>query len=211
MRKLLLLCLFGLGCFYEADAQQAAILTNDSTTQESVAPYKPVRLLLSGSFEFGGDEVAKVYFTNGDDQSVKAGQGVSAAVGAEFRFRKVENLLLRATVGYKYVTTQADNVHIRLTRIPLHFTANCMATDKIRLGAGIVTHQAIKFNADGIGENLTFKAAAGPVFEVAYSGIGLSYTIMKYQDNAHTSYAANAIGVTFSGVLPRITQTKTSK
>ncbi|WP_461490452.1 hypothetical protein [Pontibacter sp. HJ8] len=203
MRKRLLLSLLGLSCLYQANAQEAAIPKSEPPTQENTTSYKPVRLLLGGAFEFGGDEVAKVIFTNGDDQSVKAGQGVSVAVGAEFQIPKVEQLLLRATVGYKYVTTQADNAHIRLTRVPLHFTANWMASDKFRLGAGIVTHRGIRFNSDGVGENLKLNAATGPVFEVAYSVVGLSYTAMKYQDEAGGTYSANAIGITISGVLPR--------
>ncbi|HEY4650137.1 MAG TPA: hypothetical protein VIG72_01935 [Pontibacter sp.] len=199
MKKFLLLSFLGLSCLHQASAQDVAVAAPPQNTTN----YKPVRLLLGGAFEFGGDEVAKVYFTNGQDQSVRAGQGVSVAVGAEFQFPKAEQLLLRATIGYKYVTTQADNAHIRLTRVPLQFTANWMATEKIRVGAGIVTHRAIKFNADEIGENFKLSAATGTVFEVAYSGFGLSYTIMKYKDQLNNTYSANAVGVTMSGVLPR--------
>ncbi|WP_242926289.1 hypothetical protein [Pontibacter vulgaris] len=191
MKKLLLLSLLiltSLNCSFAQD-------------QDVEKKPSPVRFLLGGALEFGGDDVAKVYFTNGEDQSVKAGQGVSIALGAQFQFPKLEKLLLRTTVGYKYVTTQADNAHIRLTRVPLQFTANWMATDKIRLGAGLVTHQAIRFKADGIGEDMTFKGASGPVFEVAYSIVGISYTAMKYTDQTNTTYSANSIGITFSGVF----------
>lgn len=203
MKKILLLSFLGLGCFTGAIAQDSTSLATDSTPQEVQSDYKPVRFLFGGAFEFGGDEVAKVYFTNGQDQSVRAGQGVSIALGAEYQFKNVEQLLLRATIGYKYVTTQADNAHIRLTRVPMHFTANWMATEKLRFGAGIVTHRAINFNADGIGDNISLKPATGTIFEVAYSGIGLSYTAMKYKDQANFSYSANAIGITITGVLPR--------
>jgi hypothetical protein len=195
MKKLLLLSFLVLTTLTYSFAQEVEI------AQEVEKKTSPLRVLISGSFEFGGDEVAKVYFTNGDDQSVRAGQGGSIALGAEYQFPKVEKLLLRTTVGYKYVTTQADNAHIRLTRIPIHVTANWMATEKIRLGAGLVTHQAIRFKADEIGEDITFKGASGPVFEVAYGIVGLSYTAMKYTDQADITYSANAIGVTISGVF----------
>lgn len=162
-----------------------------------------LRFLIGCAFEFGGDEVAKIYFTNSDAQSVKAGQGISGAIGAEYQFPQAERLLLRATVGYKYVTTKADNAHIRLTRVPLHFTANWMAGKKFRLGAGIAMHRSIKFNADGLGENISFKSANGPIFEMAYHGIGISYTAMKYKDDQKNSYSANSFGITISGVVPR--------
>ena len=160
-------------------------------------------MLVKGAFEFGGDEVAEVYFTNGEKQSVKAGQGVSIGVGGEFRMPGVERLLLHATVGYKYVTTQADNAHIRLTRVPIQVTANWMATQKLRFGAGMVTHQAIRFKADGIGQDMTFAGATGPTFEVGYSAIGLTYTAMTYKDKDKHIYAANAIGVSLTLAIPK--------
>lgn len=176
---------------------------NFAVAQEEVKKQPPVKLLLGGALELGGDEVAEVYFTNGDVQSVRAGQGGSVAIGAQLQLPNVEKLLFRGTLGYKYVTTQADNAHIRLTRVPLIFTANWMATDKIRIGAGLASHQAIRFKADGIGNDITFKAANGPTFEVAYGVVGLSFTAMKYKDNSNISYSANAIGLTVSGVLPK--------
>ena len=192
-----------MGCLYQVHAQDLppVAVAPAATSTESV--YRPVRLLLGGALEFGGDDVATVYFTNGQSQKVNAGQGGSVAVGAEFGFKALERFRLRTTVGYKYVTTQADNAHIRLTRVPLHFTANWMPTDKIRLGAGLVTHRAVNLNADGIGENMKFDAATGPIIEVAYRGVGLSYTIMEYKDRLNNIYSANAIGLTISGVLPK--------
>lgn len=191
MKKLLLLLLLGIS------------VLNYSFAQKVEKKQQPVRLLLGAAFEFGGDDVAEIYFTNGETQSVKAGQGVSVAVGGQFQFPKVDRLLLRATVGYKYVTTQADNAHIRLTRVPLLFTANWMATEKIRLAAGLATHQAIHFKADNIGEDINFKGATGPVFEIAYAGFGLTYTAMNYKDDKDISYSANAIGLSITGVLPK--------
>jgi|SRR5215203_1817533 len=174
-----------------------------SFAQENEKKVSPVRFLIKGGFEFGGDDVVEVYFTNGEKQSVKAGQGVSIAIGGEFQIPRIEKLLFHATVGYKYVTTQADNVHIRLTRVPIHVTANWMAAKKLRFGAGLATHQAIRFKADGIGEDISFDGATGPVFEVAYSGIGLTYTAMTYKDQDNLTYSANAIGLSFTLTIPK--------
>ncbi|MDQ3279554.1 MAG: hypothetical protein M3Q06_14610 [Bacteroidota bacterium] len=174
-----------------------------SFSQEGTKKVSPVRLLIKGALELGGDDVAQIYFTNGDKQSVKAGQGGTLAVGGEFQIPSVEKLLFHATVGYKYVTTKAENAHIRLTRVPIQFTANWMVTKKLRLGAGMVTHQGIRFKADGIGQDTHFDGATGPTFEIAYSGIGLSYTAMTYKDPNQHSYSANAIGLTFSLTVPK--------
>lgn len=178
-----------------------------SSAQEGEKPqaekkYSPLRFLVGGALEFGGDPVATIYFSDGSEQAIRAGQGGSIAVGGQLKFASLEQLLLRATVGFKYVTTKADNVHVRLTRIPLHLTASWMATKKLRFGAGVVTHTNIRFNTDGLAGNYKFPSATGPIVEASYAGIGLSYTIMKYKDPLDNSYSANAIGITFSYVIP---------
>lgn len=172
-------------------------------TSASTQKTSPVRFLINGALEMGGDEVAKVYFTNGETQSVKAGQGGSIGIGLQVALTKSENFFLRGSLGIKYVTTQADNAHIRLTRMPINLTANVMASEAIRLSAGLSMHQAIKFKADGIGPDFKLNNASGPIFEIAYKMVGLSYTAMKYKDQDNVSYSANAIGITFSGVFPK--------
>ncbi len=170
--------------------------------QEGQKKFTPVRFLIRGGLELGGDEVAEIYFTNGNTQSVKAGQGGTIAIGGQFQFTGLEKLLLRATAGIKYVTTAADNAHIRLTRIPINLTANWMVARKVSIGAGLAMHRNIKFKADGIGPDLTFEGASGPTFEIAYSGIGLTYTSMNYKDNMNNKYSANAVGLFFTIALP---------
>ncbi len=171
-----------------------------ATAQEIKNPIK-LRLLLNGALELGGDPVATVAFTNGDSQKVNAGQGISVGVGGELSMFKKEQFRLRGTVGIKYVTTAAENAHIRLTRIPMILTANWMYQEDWRIGAGIVSHQAIRFNAGGLGNNFKLSSPAGLVVEVAYKGIGLSYTKLTYEDEFGIFYGANAIGLTFSGIV----------
>ena len=160
-----------------------------------------LRLLINGAIELGGDPVATVGFTNGDSQNVNAGQGISVGVGGELSLLNSQQFRLRGSIGIKYVTTAADNAHIRLTRIPMILTANWVVKDDWRIGAGIVSHQAIRFNGGGIGSNFKLSSPAGPVIEVAYKGIGLSYTILTYKDEFGDSYGANSIGLTLSGVF----------
>lgn len=162
---------------------------------------KPVRFLLGGALEFGGDKVAEVFFTDGSTQSLTAGQGGTFFAGAQFRLNKKETFFLRSSIGIKYLTTKADNAHIRLTRIPLQVTANYMPVKKLRLAAGMVTHQAIRLNFDGIGENKKFTSVPGIVLEAGYGVFGLSYTFMTYQDPSNASYIANNFGITVSGVF----------
>jgi hypothetical protein len=171
--------------------------------QETQPNNSRLRFLINGGLELGGDAVATIGFTNGSSQKVNAGQGISVGVGGELRLLSSEKLRLRGSVGIKYVTTAADNAHIRLTRIPLILTGNWMIDDSWRIGAGLASHQAIRFNAGGIGQNFKLTSPAGPIFEIAYKGIGLSYTMLTYSDELGVAYKANSIGLTFSGVLPK--------
>lgn len=163
----------------------------------------PLRFLIGVTGEFGGDQVAEVSFTDGKTQSVKAGQGVALLLGGQYQFPKAEKILIRGSVGYKYVTTMATNANIRLTRIPLQLTANYMAAKKLRLSMGIVNHQVIQFKSDGLGEDGKFSGSTGPIFEVAYHGVGLTYTAMKYADPQNAKYSANSFGVAFTTTISK--------
>ncbi|WP_222927905.1 hypothetical protein [Polaribacter aestuariivivens] len=177
-------------CIFNLNAQE--------NTVENKNPLK-LKFLLGGALEFGGDSVAEIYFEDDSNQSVNAGQGGTIFAGGELFFSESQKFSLRATVGFKYVTTKATNYNITLTRIPLDLSANYMIGKDFRLAAGIVSHQNIKFNADGLGANETFTGGFGPKFEFGWKWIGISYTIMNYQDSSNKTYNANAIGITFSG------------
>lgn len=183
------LCICALLCQAPAFAQEAK---------------KPTRLklLLEGGLELGGDRIAEIYFTNGNTQSVRSGQGLVLGAGGELTFGGLQKFPLRASIGFKYVTTAADNAHIRLTRVPIQVTANWIVARSIRFGAGFVTHQAIRFKADGVGSDVSFKSSSGPVFEVAYKWAAFRFTAMSYRDQFGVDYSANAIGLIFSGVFP---------
>jgi hypothetical protein len=163
----------------------------------------PLRFLLEGAIGFGGDDVATVYFTNGNSQRVNAGQGIAIGVGGELAIPGVESLRLRSTVGFKYVTSAADNVHIRLTRIPINISGNYVFNNTWRAAVGMAFHNNIRFNAGGIGDNFALNNASGPFFEIAYKWIGFSFTSMNYEDKLGEIYSANSFNVTLSEVFPR--------
>lgn len=162
-----------------------------------------LRFLAGMALEFGGESVGEVLFTTGGSQSMYAGQGINLYSGGEVAFGEKEILRLRGSLGYKYLTTAADNVNIRLRRIPVQLTANIMVTPKIRIGAGVVSHRGIRLKWDGLAPDVDFQVANGLMAEVAYRGIGVSFTPMQYTDQDGKSYNASAFGITFSGVIAR--------
>jgi len=174
-----------------------------SFSQDPTIAREPVTVkpLIGAALEFGGESVAEVLFTNGDSQDMPAGQGGSLFGGLETSFAGLNNFTIRSTIGIKYLTTAADNVHIRLTRIPIHITANLLLPKDFRLSAGIATHRSIRLNTGGLGQNITFNPATAPVFEVAWKWVGLSVVPMNYKTSNGERFNATAIGLTFSGAF----------
>lgn len=164
---------------------------------------KPIiaNFLLEGGVEYGGDEILKVFFTNGNDQTMKAGQGGIIAIGGQFEFAKVRNLMLRTTLGIKYNTTAADNANIRFTRLPITVIPYLKIKNDYRLGIGITTHQRVKFKGDGFFPDETFKSTTGARFEFGYKWVALTYTSINYKLNNET-ISAGSLGVSATYILP---------
>ena len=152
-------------------------------------------LSLGGGIEFGGDKIAEVYFTNGADQSVNAGQGGSLYAAVEYALHK--SFRIRTLAGFKYVTTAAENANIRLTRFPLQISGIVNLNKDWYLSAGLATQQGIRFKGDGFLDDLNLKTKGGAVFGLGYNSFFLTYTGMKYKDNRQNEYDASSIGLGF--------------
>jgi len=160
---------------------------------------------LGGGIDFGGDKIAEVYFTNGADQSVNAGQGGSILAALDYAFSK--SFRIRTIAGYKYVTTAANNANIRLTRFPIQVSGIVNLDKNWWLTAGLATHQGIRFKGDGFLDDLSLKTKGGATFGLGYNLVYLSYTGMKYTDNLQNEYNASSIGLGF--LLPLKKRTRT--
>lgn len=160
------------------------------------------KFLVEAGVEYGGDEILQVFFTNGEDQTMRAGQGGLIAFGGEFQFRDVKPLMLRTSIGLKYNTTAADNANIRLTRFPFHFTPFYKINDDFRLGVGVTTQLGPKLKGDGFLQDVAYKSNVGPRFEFGYKWIALTYTAVKYKDETGESFSANSFGAAVSFTFP---------
>ena len=127
----------------------AAWLPLSAAAQSSAVVAKPrIGLVLDGGADWGGDEVARVYFEDDSSQSIDAGRGLSAAIG--FYVQPLPEWSVRATVGYKYESTRASDADIYLERVPVDVIASWHFADGFRVGAGATWHTAIKFHGDDI-------------------------------------------------------------
>lgn len=160
------------------------------------------KFLVEGGIEFGGDEILKVFFTNGEDQTMKAGQGGYFALGGQFQMTKVKPLMLRAAIGLKYNTTAAENANIRFTRVPITLIPYWNINEDIRLGIGISSHQSVRLKGDGFVPDVDFTGSFGTRVEFGYKWVALTYTSMKYTDELNKSVSANSVGISVSFTFP---------
>jgi hypothetical protein len=153
--------------------------------------------LVKVALEYGGEEISRVYFTDGTSVPIRAGQGGAILGGIQLQSPKVKAIALQLGVGIKYVTTPGDNGHVRLTRIPVQALAQVAASEKVHLRGGFLRHQNIKLKGDGFVDNITFNPANGFMAEVVYKGFGIAYTKMEYTDNRNDASDASNIGVSY--------------
>ena len=157
--------------------------------------------LVGGSLELGGDRFADFVFTDGDTQTMRAGQGVTAFGGLVVYPTAVPQLGLQGTIGFKYVTTAADNANITLTRVPVDARATWSFTPDVSLGAGLTYHRAIKFRGDGFLQDVAFDPSFGASLRVGWRWIAATYTSMTYVDDLGFEYDATAFGIALSAEL----------
>lgn len=157
--------------------------------------------VLDMTFEFGGDEVAEVTFTNGESQSLTAGNGGTFSAGFEVHPTRIPKLGLRTLVGWKFSTSAADNVNIMFTRFPIEAVASYQLDKDWRVGAGLTRHMNINLDFDGLAPNVAFDPANGATLELGWRWAALTYTAMEYTAEDGTTFGANAIGVSASYVF----------
>jgi hypothetical protein len=177
-------------------------LTTIQAFSQQVEGPLTAQLLIEAGIEYGGDEILQVFFTNGEAQTMRAGQGGYVNIGGELQFSSVKQLMVRASIGIKYNTTAADNANIRLTRFPVHLTPFWKINNDFRLGVGITTHISPNLKGDGFIPDIAYKSTVGPRLEFGYKRIALAYTAISYEDEFGKSFSASSIGASISFTFP---------
>jgi hypothetical protein len=157
-----------------------------------------VRPLVEASLEYGGDQFLTVIFEDGGEQELRAGQGGTIAAGAVVRPSDNTPLSIRGTVGFKYVTTAADNANITFTRVPIEVVAMYGLPNHLWAGAGYVRHTAIRFDGDGFAEDVDFKDGNGATVELGWKYVALTYTAIKYPVEGSDGIDASSVGLSLT-------------
>ena len=170
---------------------------------------RDVGFLIRMNFDFGGDVVDEVSWTNGDSTKLKAGQLMTFAGG--LIYHPDAPWALEGTLGYKFDKANGSNGTIEFTRIPLDVIAS-WANGGHRLGAGPTFHFSPTYNCDATGVcsiTSSYDTAVGGIVQYAYGfavnnhgyDVGLRYTFISYSRPGAASVDGSGIGFFFGGWL----------
>jgi len=165
--------------------------------------------LLRMNFDFGGDTMSEIRWSNGDTTKLKAGQLFTFAGGVLYHPRAF--WALETTIGYKFDKANGSNGTIEFTRIPLDVIAS-WAFGGSRLGAGPTLHFSPTFNCDASGvcsTKSTFDTAVGGIVQYAYGfavnnhgyDLGVRYTFIRYSAGGVATVDGSGVGFFFGGWL----------
>lgn len=171
----------------------ALLATLAGTAQASESQFG---LQLEGALENGGDDYATVFFTDGSTQDISVGQGGSLAIGAHYRPNEFIDFV--GTVGYKFVTTAAENSDIGIDRTVLKLEGRYNLGSDFWFGGGVTQHTNITFDGGGMTADRSFDNATGAVITLGWKWVALSYTDIQYRDESRTKYDASNIGLMLS-------------
>jgi hypothetical protein len=157
-----------------------------------------VGAVLEAGVEYGGDNVAEVFYTNGTTQNIKAGQGL--AVGAGLHYQPAASPFdLAATIGYKYMRTAAYNTNLGIDRVTFKLIGTYALPNRFWLAAGPVWHTGTKFNGDGFAPDIKFDDAFGGTVGFGWRWIGAYYTSIRYRSSLLVdSIDGSNVGVLFT-------------
>jgi hypothetical protein len=154
--------------------------------------------LLQSDLDYGGDDVATVYFEDDSSQNLKAGQGLAITAGGYFRPIEDSSFEIQGSVGYKFSTTQASNADIGMTRTLLQLEALYRFPNGVYLGAGVMHHMSPRLNGDDFFPDIDFDDATGFNSEIGWRWISLHYTNISYSSDFFEDVDASAFGLRFT-------------
>lgn len=156
-------------------------------------------------YDFGGDEMVTVPFTDGSTKTIKANEGFYLGGGVAFLDRD-RTWELDLTLAYKFKLINASNGDVTWSTVPFEALV-FYRFDHVRLGGGVAYHISPRLEGTGVASalDIKFKDALGGIAQVDWLitenvALGLRYTFLEYEAKAPFTGTAKSdgAGVTFS-------------
>jgi hypothetical protein len=161
--------------------------------------------LLAVDANLGSDTLLTLHYSDGSDQTIKAGNGVALALGggAMFFDDQPHRLETQLTIGVKYSTMEpTSNASLDFVRVPIELLAFYRNEDwHFRVGGGPGFYVSNTLSGGGtLLVNADFKPAVAGIFEADFVWnaffAGLRYTLLNLHTTVgHASASANSLGL----------------
>lgn len=147
-----------------------------------------VRPLVAMGFTNGGDTVARVVYTDGDSDKVRAGGMIAFNAGLELEFSPLVSA--QTMIGYHVDGITASNGDVRFDRFPVELLGHFRLTDTFRIGGGARYTPKARTRSSGDASSAVpdedFKPAWGSVVEGEFTlgrnlGIKLRYVSERFK------------------------------
>ena len=139
------------------------------SSAEAQTGLRPARFVLGGGFTFGGDKLATVAFTNGQDQDIRAGGLFAIHAGVDMLIN--DQVSVQATVGYHTDgTSAASNGSLRFSRFPVELLGYVHLNPQVRVGGGVRFVNSPELSGSGAvgGLDVSFDNTVGGIIEGEY-------------------------------------------
>jgi len=148
------------------------------------SPAMAVSPLFEIGYYTGGDNLVRASFSNGESESIDAGNGLDISAG--FLVSVTDQIDGQFSIGYRFDSITASNATLDWKRIPVEFKL-FYNVDKLRVGGGITEHLSPELSGTGDASgSAKFDDALGFVLEGDYffsdkSYLGFKYTSIDYE------------------------------
>jgi len=158
-----------------------------------------IRPMLKAGFDFGGDTLITVIFTDGSTKSISANEGLYFGGGVSI-LSDSKDIETEVSLSYKFTGINASNGTVDWTRFPLEALV-FYRFPQFRVGGGLTYHLSPKLSGSGVvSGSAKFDDSAGFVLQADYLlqkiTVGLRYTSLDYKVGG-ASVKSNGAGITF--------------
>lgn len=134
-----------------------------------------IKPLIGLKAQYGGDTLFTIVYTDSTTQDINAGQGIDFYAGA---LAVSHPMSVKATIGYKYSTSMAENIDIAKTALPVNVTGRYNLSSGLFVGGGLTQHLNPQIRIDeAVAE---FDPKLGYHVEAGWKAISIGWTSMTY-------------------------------
>ncbi len=153
-------------------------------------------MVVDGGLGFGGDKLVTVVYTNGNTNTIDAGDGLYGDFGVQHNFTDTD-WSFKATAGFDSWAASGHHADVTFTRYPVDLLA-LYTIGYNHIGFGVTEHLSPRLDLDGLGPNANFDAATGAILQYQYWLFGVRYTSIRYKVSSDCTSGCSVDGSNLS-------------